>query len=157
MSGGNRSRPARSKAVAAWLAVVGGALGAQRFYLHGLRDGWGWACWLPTAAGLAGVVRMRLLGQDDRIAWALVPLLGLTISGAMLAGIVHALTPDAAWNARHNPGMVGWRASGWGAVAAAITGLMIGAAVLMGTIAFGVQMLFEWQAQAPLAATAARG
>jgi TM2 domain-containing membrane protein YozV len=28
----------RSRAVATWLAVVAGTLGAHRFYLHGARD-----------------------------------------------------------------------------------------------------------------------
>lgn len=134
----------RSKTVAAWLALLLGPLGAHRFYLHGWRDRLGWLCVPPTLAGLYGVLRMRELGQDDHLAWLLVPLLGVSISVAMVTGIVHALTPDEKWDARHNPGHA-VVATGWGPVLAAIAGLMVGGAVLMGTIAFSGQKFFEWQ------------
>lgn len=137
----------RSKTVAAWLAVVVGALGLHRFYLHGLRDPWAWAHPWPTALGLLGVHRMSTLGQDDRLAWLLIPLLGLMLSQAMLVAIVWALTPDEKWDARHNPGQPGV-ATGWGAVMAAIVALMVGGGVLMGTVAFGAQKYFEWQLRA---------
>ncbi len=61
---------ARSKTLATWLAFVAGSLGLHRFYLHGLRDGWGWLHVPPTLLGLYGVERMLELGQDDRLAWA---------------------------------------------------------------------------------------
>lgn len=143
----------RSKTLAAWLAVLLGTLGAHRFYLHGWRDPLGW-CHLPlTLAGLAGVARMRNLGQDDAAATLLLPLLGLMIAAAMVTAIVHALTPDETWNRRHNAGRAG-RPAGWGAVLAAIAGLMVGGAVLMGTIAYSIQKAFEWQLN-PVAAAAA--
>ncbi len=134
----------RSKTLAAWLALLLGPLGLHRFYLHGLRDGIGWLHVPVTALGLIGVERMRSLGQDDRLSWLLVPLLGLMISQAMLVAIVWALTPDERWDARHNPGRPG-PATGWGPVLAAITSLLIGGAVLMGTIAYSGQRFFEWQ------------
>lgn len=142
----------RSKTLAAWLALLAGALGAHRFYLHGWRDALGWLLWPPTLAGAAGVLRMRALGQDDQLAWLLIPLLGLTLSLGALAAIVHALTPDEKWDARHNPGRAG-AATGWGAVLAAIAGLFLGGIVLMGTITFGIQKFFEWQLAPPPAAT----
>lgn len=134
----------RSKTVATWIAVVAGALGAHRFYLHGWRDAHAWAYPLPTLLGLAGVQRMRAFGQDDRVAWVLIPLLGLAISAAMLSAIVYALTPDERWDARFNPGLPG-RTTGWGPVLGAITALLIGATVFMGTVAFSGQRFFEWQ------------
>lgn len=143
----------RSKAVATWLAVLGGALGADRFYLHGWRDRLGWLYWPPTLLGLVGVQRMRAFGQDDRVAWALIPLLGLALSAAMLGAIMHGLTPDAAWSRRHNPRLPA-RSSGWLPVLGAVTALAIGATVLIGTIAFSVQRFFEWQQPPPVAATA---
>jgi len=136
--------PYRSKTVAAWLALLLGALGAHRFYLQGWHDPLGWLYLPPTLAGLYGVLRMRELGQDDHLAWLLVPLLGVSISVAMVSSIVHALTPDEKWDARHNPGRA-VVATGWGPVLAAIAGLMVGGAVLMGTIAFSGQKFFEWQ------------
>lgn len=141
----------RSKTLAAWLALLLGPLGAHRFYLHGWHDRPGWLHLPPTLAGLYGVLRMRALGQDDRLAEVLVPLLGLSISAAMIAGIVYALTPDEKWDARHNPGRP-VTATGWGPVLAAIAGLLVGGAVLMGTIAYSGQKFFEWQLAQPAAA-----
>lgn len=144
----------RSKTVAAWLALLGGSLGLHRLYLHGWRDRLAWAHWPPTAAGLLGVERMWALGQDDRTAWVLIPLLGLMIAQAMLVAIVYALTPDATWDARRNPGH-GVVATGWGPVLAAIVALMVGGAVLMGTIAYSGQKFFEWQFEGGAGAAAA--
>ena len=134
----------RSKTTAAWLALLLGSLGLHRLYLHGPRDRWAWMFPLPTALGLAGVLRMRSFGADDGLAALLVPLLGITISVAMLTAIVMALTPDAQWDARHNPGQSP-RATGWGAVAAAMVALLVGATVLLSTLAFSGQRFFEWQ------------
>lgn len=142
----------RDKTVATWLAVIGGALGLHRFYLHGMRDPVGWLHPPATLAGLAGVVRMANLGQDDRIAWALIPLLGLSISAGMAGAIVHALTPDDRWAARHGQPP---RATRWGPVLGAISALFLGAGVLLATIAFGVQKFFEWQLDPARAAAAA--
>ena len=45
--------------VVAWLAVLFGSLGLHRFYLHGLRDPWGWLHPLPTFLGVMGIQRRR--------------------------------------------------------------------------------------------------
>jgi uncharacterized membrane protein YedE/YeeE len=134
----------RSKTVATWLALVGGAVGAHRLYLHGLGDKLAWLHPWPTLAGLYGVHRMQALGQDDRLAWLLLPLLGLMLAQAALAAIVYGLTPDERWDARWNAGRAS-AASGWGAVLGVIAALMIGATALMATIAFSGQRYFEWQ------------
>lgn len=132
---------ARSKTVATWLALLGGTLGAHRFYLHGRGDLWAWLHPWPTLLGLAGVLRLRALGQDDQLAWLLIPVLGLMISQAMLSAIVIGLTPDEKWWPRFGPG----RASGWAAVIGVIVALMLGGAAFMGSLAFGGQKFFEWQ------------
>ena len=137
----------RSKSLATWLAVIGGTLGLHRFYLYGWRDLPGWLYPLPTLLGLAGVQRMRAFGQDDRVAWVLIPVLGLTISIAMLTAIVYGLTPDDKWAARHNPGQPP-QPTGWTPVLGVIVALLLGASVLMGTVAFGMQHFFEWQLEA---------
>jgi hypothetical protein len=140
----------RSKTIATWLGVLLGALGAQRFYLHGPRDPFGWLYPAPTLIGLWGAWRMHTLGQDDRMSWLLVPLLGLTLSIAMLSAILAALTPDARWDERHNPT---WppRQTTWGPVLGAIVALIAGGIVLMGTIAYAGQRFFEWQLQSMVA------
>ncbi|MGL6109948.1 MAG: hypothetical protein ACRC2B_07595 [Rubrivivax sp.] len=138
----------RSKAVVTWITVLGGVFGLHRFYLHGWRDLQGWLYPLPTLLGLAGVQRMRAFGQDDRVAWVLIPVLGLMISLAMLTAIVYGLTPDDQWAARHNPGQPA-RPTGWAPVLGVIVALLLGASVLMGTVAFSGQRFFEWQLEEP--------
>lgn len=135
----------KHKTVATWLAVLAGFLGAHRFYLHGWRDAWAWLHPLPGLAGLAGVIRMRNLGQDDLVSWALIPVFGLMISIAMLSAILIALTPDERWTARFNPGQP-VQPTAWGPVLGAIVALLLGGAALMGTLAFGGQKFFEYQA-----------
>lgn len=137
------ARP-RSKTVATWLALVAGSLGAHRFYLHGKGDVWAWLHPWPTLAGLVGVLRMRALGQDDQLAWLLIPVLGLMLSQAMLAAIIHGLTSDERWAERFGQPV---QPTGWGPVLGVIVALMIGGAVLMGTLAFGGQKLFEYLQQ----------
>ena len=135
----------KNKTVATWLALVLGGLGAHRFYLHGWRDPIGWLFPLPTLVGLAGVVRMRNLGQDDQVAWLLIPLFGLMLTIALLSAIVIGLTPDDKWSARFRPGQPVQR-NGWLAVIGVVISLLIGGASLMGTMAFGGQKFFEYQA-----------
>lgn len=136
---------ARSKTLATWLAVVGGAFGAHRFYLHGARDAWGWLFPLPTLAGLVGVLRLRAFGQDDPATWVLLPVLGVMLSIAMLSAIVIGLTPDEKWAARFAPGQPP-RPTRWAPVLGVIVALMLGGVALMSTIAYGGYRFFEWQA-----------
>ncbi len=136
----------KSKTLATWLALLGGSLGLHRFYLYGLRDWLGWLHPLPTLLGLYGIERMLAFGQDDRLAWALIPLLGLMLSQAMLVAIVYGLKPDEQWNARFNASGMQHR-TGWAAVIGVIAALMVGAGILMATIAFGMQRYFEWQVE----------
>lgn len=136
--------PYRSKTLATWLALLLGTLGLHRFYLYGLSDKVGWLYPLPTVAGLVGVQHLRTFGQDDPLAWLLIPVLGLSISAAMLTAILYGLTPDEKWDARHNPD-VPVRRTTWGPVIAAVLALAVGGTVLMGTVAYGGQKFFEWQ------------
>lgn len=138
----------RSKTVAAWLAVLLGPIGAHRFYVRGWRDLGAWLHVVTTAIGAAGVVRMRNLGQDDVASWALIPWLGLSISAAMLGALVWGLMSDDRWNTRFNPGgpSTGQHQTGWLTVLAAVAALLTGATVLMATLAFSFQKLFEYQA-----------
>jgi TM2 domain-containing membrane protein YozV len=136
---------AKNKTIATWLALLLGGLGAHRFYLHGWRDPWGWLFPLPTLVGLGGVIRMRNLGQDDHVAWLLIPLFGLMLTIALLSAIVIGLTPDEKWSARFRPGEPVQR-NGWLVVIAMVIALLVGGAALMGSMAFGGQKFFEYQA-----------
>lgn len=132
----------RSKRLATWLALLGGLLGAHRFYLHGWRDAFGWLHPVLSLAGLAGVIRMRNLGQDDHAAWLLVPLFGGMVAVAMLSTIVIGLTSEERWRARFGSADA---ATGWPVVIALVIALLVGGAALMGTLAFAGQMFFEYQ------------
>lgn len=136
----------RSKTLATWIALVGGSLGLHRFYLHGLRDRWGWLCPWPTLLGIYGVQRARALGLDDGLSWLLIPLLGLMLAATMLNAIVIGLTHADAWNARFN-GSEAAPESGWLTVLGVIFALAFGAAALMATMAFSAQRYFEFQAE----------
>jgi hypothetical protein len=134
----------KSKTLAAWIALLAGSLGLHRFYLHGFGDRWGWLHPWPTLLGAWGLLRMQQLGQDDRLAWALIPLAGLMVAQGALWAILYGLTPDERWNARFNPQGPEHK-TGWSTVFAVVLALMLGAAVLMATIAFSGQRYFEYQ------------
>ena len=56
------------------------------------------------------------------------------------------LTPDERWDRRFNAA-AGTSSSGWGAVIGVVLALMLGAGVLMATIAFSGQRYFEYQVE----------
>jgi hypothetical protein len=136
----------RSKTLATWIALLGGSLGLHRFYLHGPRDVWAWLWPVPTLIGAYGVLRVIRIGQDDPLSWALIPLLGIAVAAAMLAAIVYGLMPDEKWSLRFNHGEP-VAPAGWAAVIGVVIALLLGATVLMATIAFGGQRYFEYQVE----------
>ena len=140
----------KNKTIAAWLAFLGGPLGLHRFYLHGLGDLWGWLLPIPTALGLYGIERVQQYGQDDALSWWLIPLLGFTIAGCCLTAIIYGLMSREKWNARFNPAMAGEADAGgtqWFTIFAVALSLMVGAGVLMASIAFSFQRYFEYQVE----------
>ena len=140
----------KNKTLAAWLAFLGGPLGLHRFYLHGLRDLWGWLLPIPTALGLYGIERVQKVGQDDVLSWWLIPLLGFTIAGCCLTAIVYGLMSREKWNARFNQALAEDAAGGgtnWFTIFAVALSLMVGAGVLMASIAFSFQRYFEYQVE----------
>ena len=130
----------KSKSLATWLALLGGLLGAHRFYLHGWRDPLAWLHPVLSMVGLAGVIRMRNLGQDDHAAWLLIPLFGAMVVVVMLSTIV--LTTDERWAERRGQPL---KATRWAPVIAVVIAMLLGGAALMGTLAFSGQMFFEYQ------------
>ena len=138
----------KNKTFAAWLAFLGGPLGLHRFYLHGLGDLLGWALPIPTALGVYGIRRIQQYGIDDQWSWALIPLLGLTIASCALTAIVYGLMSREKWNARFNQLAAEDAAAGgttWFTIGAVALSLLVGAGVLMASIAFGFQGYFQYQ------------
>lgn len=146
------ARPARSKSktLATWLAFLGGPLGLHRFYLHGLGDWMGWLLPVPTALGIYGIERVQQLGQDDQLSWFLIPLLGFSMAGCALRAILYGLTDIRQWNLHFNPGQPTETAAGqtrWATIFGVALALMVGATVLMASIAYSFQHYFEYQVQ----------
>lgn len=143
----NTTRAAyRSKTLATWAALLGGGFGLHRFYLYGFRDVWAWLLPWPTLVGLLGVARMREFGADDHAAWVMIPLLGAVLSATMLSAIVYGLMPDDKWNARFNPTGPAHH-TGWSTILGVIAALVLGAGVLMATLAFSAQRYFEYRTE----------
>ncbi len=92
---------------------------------------------------------MRQFGMDDHLAWVLTPLLGLAVSVTMLSAIVYGLTSDERWNARYDSAHPE-RRTGWATIFGVICALVLGAGVLMATLAFSAQRYFEYQAESHL-------
>jgi hypothetical protein len=136
----------RSRAVATWLALVGGSLGLHRFYLYGRRDVWAWLHPWPTLLGAFGVWRLREFGVDDARGALLVPLLGVMLAWTMLQAIVYGLTSDDRWARKHGPAPTP-PGPAWPTLLAVVIALAVGASVAMATIAFAAQRYFEWRAE----------
>ena len=139
------SIPLRSRAVAAWLALVGGSIGLHRFYLHGVHDVWAWLYPWPTLVGAYGFWRMREFGVDDARGALLVPILGVMLAMTMLQAIVYGLASDERWAARHGAAAAAVP-RGWLNYVAVIVALAVGTSVAVATIAFTAQRYFESQA-----------
>lgn len=121
----------KNKTLATALALSLGGLGAHRFYLHGNVDRLGLlhACSLPVA----GLVYSQSGGSVDAF-FAVLPLL-LSYIVAFIAALVIGLTPDEQWDARFNPGAGTRTRSSWILAVLLVLTLMIGATVLIATIA----------------------
>ncbi|NBW25067.1 MAG: hypothetical protein EBR89_06510 [Betaproteobacteria bacterium] len=139
----------KNKTLAVWLTFLTGPLGLHRLYLYGRYGLASWLTLVPLILGSYGVLRARHISLDDQLSWLLIPLLGLTISGYALRAIVYGLQAASAWNARFNPeqdpespaGQTnGLTVFGLGA------SLLVGTGVLMATIAFSLQRIFEFSA-----------
>ena len=140
----------KSKTTAAWLALVGGVIGAHRFYLHGARDKLAWLLPLPTLVGLYGMLRVQWYGVDDQWSWVLIPFLGFTLAACALAAIVYGLMALEKWNARFNPSAESEAPAGgtnWSTIFAVVLSLMVGTGVLMASMAFSFQRYFEYQVE----------
>ena len=138
----------KNKTIALWVTFLLGPLGLHRVYLKGRMDAVGWLLPVSTLIGVYGVYRARDVGLDDTLSWLLIPFLGFVIAGCALNAIVYGLVDAEAWNRRFNP-QVDVNApqgqTGWWTVVGMATALLIGATVLLSTIAFSFQRYFEYE------------
>ncbi|GAB3630252.1 membrane protein [Pandoraea terrae] len=133
----------KSKTLTAGLAFLLGPLGAHRFYLYGLRDGFGWAHLAGSAMGVAGWGLLVTSELQSIPGWVLTICGAVSLFSAFLAAIVYGLRPDARWDAQFNPGTTHPTRSGWTAVIIVICALFIGAMLMMSGLAIGFQTYFE--------------
>jgi uncharacterized membrane-anchored protein len=127
--------PFRRKSLAALLAFTLGAFGLHRAFL-GQR-----LWWLPlavSAAMLPLLVGVRNWYQSPAFFVLMVP-----VVAGFIEALVLALMPDHKFDARFNADSGRRNHSGWDAVLVAIATLMVGAVVLMATIALLLQTIFE--------------
>ena len=160
----------KNKTLSVWLTLLLGPLGLHRLYVAKRFDAWSWLLLLPTLFGGYGVLRARSLGLDDQWSWALIPWLGLSVTASCLTAICYGLMDAEQWNRRFNadlPTPLPTRLpthlpedhpagqSNWLTVIGLIAALMLGATVLLASIAFAFERYFEYQAHAPQVAASA--
>jgi len=125
----------RHKALAALLASLAGALGANRLYLD--QKLW----WLPlsvTAVTLPLLVGVRNWYQTPAFFVLMIP-----VTAGFIQALVIALMPDERFDARFNARTERHNRSGWDAVLVAIATLAGGAIALMTAIALLFQTYYE--------------
>jgi hypothetical protein len=127
----------KNKTLATALAFLLGGVGAHRFYLKGSVDRIGLlhVCSLPLAGLVYGV------GRGPNPFYVLLPLLVSCIAG-FIEALVLGLTPDAQWDARHNPGAPAASHSRWPVVLLLVLDMLVGATVLIATIARLFDLLY---------------
>ena len=127
----------KNKAFTSLLAFLLGAVGAHRFYLRGARDRWGW---LHLAALPACLVLRQAFPEAD---W-FYQILPLTLSalGGFLEALVLGLMPDDKWDARYNAASSRLSDTGWPLAVVLVATLMLGAGVLIATMARLFDLLY---------------
>jgi len=140
----------KNKTIAVWLTLLAGPLGLHRLYLYQRFDTLSCLQMVPTLIGAYGVLRAREIGLDDHLSWVLIPWVGLSVAASSLTAIVYGLMEREKWNARFNQTqtvecVAG--ATGWLTIGGVIAALMLGATVLLSSIAFSFQRYFEYQVE----------
>ena len=140
----------KNKTLAVWLTLITGPLGLHRLYLQKRFDAISCLLLLPTLVGAYGVLRARDIGLDDHLSWVLIPWVGLSVAASSLTAIVYGLMEREKWNARFNQTQTVECAAGttgWLTIGGVIAALLLGATVLLSSIAFSFQRYFEYQAE----------
>ena len=119
----------KNKTVATLLALLLGGFGVHRFYLARGADRLGLLhlCSVPVTGILYGAVKPHPF-------YVALPLLVSFIAG-FIEALVIGLTPDEQWDARHNAGSGRQSRSNWILPLLLVLTMLVGAIVLIGTIA----------------------
>lgn len=150
----------KNKTLAVWLTMFLGPTGLHRVYLFGKFDGISSALLVPSVIGFYGVSRAQELGVNDQISWLLIPFVGFTMAACALTAIVYGLMDADEWNRRFNPDQAAEASAGqssWLTVLGLAVSLLLGATVLISSIAFSFQRYFEYQYEQGQAVSTATG
>jgi hypothetical protein len=141
----------KNKTLAVWLTLLTGPAGLHRLYLFGRFDGLSALQLVPTLIGAYGVLRAREIGLDDHTSWVLIPWIGFSVAASSLTAIVYGLMDAEKWNLRFNPDAPDSDAGNtrWLTIGGVVAALLLGATVLLSSIAFSFQRYFEYQAEEP--------
>ena len=138
----------KNKTTAVWLTLILGPTGLHRLYLHKRFDALSWLQLLPTLIGAYGLLRAHQIGLEDHMSWLLTPWIGLSTAASSLMAIVYGLMETEKWNARYNPGSPPAGTAGtsrWLTIVGVVIALMLGATVLLSSLAFSLQHYFEYR------------
>ena len=127
----------KNKAFTSLLAFLLGMLGAHRFYLHGSKDRWGW---LHLAALPAAMLLHQLFPEADWF-YQILPLTLSALAG-FLEALVLGLMPDDKWDSRYNAASSQQSDTGWPLAVVLVATLMLGAGVLIATMARLFDLLY---------------
>lgn len=127
----------KNKTLATLLAFTLGGAGLHRFYLRGGADKWGW---LHAAALPACGIVMSAAPAADWYFWYLP--LTLSMLAGFLEAIVLGLMPDDKWDAAYNPGSGRHSDSRWPLAVILVATVMVGAGMLIATMARMSDLLY---------------
>jgi TM2 domain-containing membrane protein YozV len=142
----------KNKTIAVWLTLLTGPAGLHRLYLFRRFDGISLLQLIPTLMGAYGMLRAREIGLDDHASWLLIPWLGLSVAASSLTAIVYGPMDADKWNRLFNPAAQAQSQAGdshWLTIGGVVAALLLGATVLLSSIAFSFQRYFEYQAEEP--------
>ena len=128
--------PHKSKTLAGLLAMLLGPLGAHRLYL-GSKWWWLYPLCIPF---------FILSFESKKWFQETVFFIGMiAVIASLLEAIIISLTPDETWDLRFNSHSKHHSENGWSCVLIAVISLLIGATVLITTLALMFQTYFESQ------------
>lgn len=130
-------RPHKNKTLAAFLAAVLGASGLHRLYLRGSRDK---LLWLHLAL-LAAALLLLLVAPGANLFFRLLPMIVSMIMG-FIEALLLGVTTDEKFDAAFNVGSEGRSDSRWPLALLLVATMLVGATVLISTMARLFDLLY---------------
>jgi len=128
----------KNKTLATFLASTLGGLGAHRFYLHGMKDGWGWFHFFSAPLSIFLIA----LNQQTAPFFLAAPFMMSVLIG-FIEAMSLGLTPDEKWDARHNRHSTRTSSSGWFIAILLVLTVGIGATLAIALLARTLDLLYS--------------